>query len=77
MILQQSVGGPYLTRNEARARLNMTAIDGGDELIVPLNVTANGDQNPIPAAPPTETPAPGSPDAGATPKKMNGAAVLR
>lgn len=50
-ILQQSVGGPYLTRNEARARLNMSAIDGGDELIVPLNVTANGDQNPIPAAP--------------------------
>jgi len=65
-ILQQSVGGPYLTRNEARARLNMTAIDGGDELIVPLNVTANGDQNPIPADP--------EPPAVETPKK-NGHAV--
>ena len=65
-ILQQSVGGPYLTRNEARARLNMTAIDGGDNLIVPLNVTANGDQNPIPADP--------EPPAVETPKK-NGVAV--
>ena len=65
-ILQQSVGGPYLTRNEARARLNMTAIDGGDNLIVPLNVTANGDQNPIPADP--------EPPAVETPKK-NGAVV--
>lgn len=50
-ILQQAIGAPYMTRNEGRAKLNMPAVDGGDELIVPLNVTANGDQNPIPAAP--------------------------
>lgn len=41
-VLQSSTGGPWLTRNEARARLNLPAIDGGDELIVPLNVTEGG-----------------------------------
>lgn len=50
-LLQTAIGGPYMTRNEGRSRLNMPRIDGGDHLIVPLNVTANGDQNPIPAAP--------------------------
>jgi HK97 family phage portal protein len=37
-----AVGGPYMTRNEYRARQNLPPIDGGDELIVPLNVTAGG-----------------------------------
>lgn len=41
-ILQSAVGGPYMTRNEARAKLNMRALDGADELIVPLNVTEGG-----------------------------------
>lgn len=41
-VLQSSVGGPYMTRNEARARMNMPALPGGDELIVPLNVTEGG-----------------------------------
>ena len=41
-VLQSSVGGPWMTRNEARAKLNMPAIEGGDELIVPLNVTEGG-----------------------------------
>jgi HK97 family phage portal protein len=49
--LQKSVGAPYMTRNEARARLNLPQIDGGDDLIVPLNVTA-GDAAPDPAAEP-------------------------
>lgn len=48
-LLQTAIGGPYMTRNEGRTRLNMPLIEGGDELIVPLNVTQNGDQNPIPA----------------------------
>ncbi len=48
-LLQKACGGPYMLRNEARARLNMPRVEGGDELIVPLNVTQNGDQNPIPA----------------------------
>lgn len=41
-VLQSSVGGPWITRNEARARVNMPAIEGGDELIVPLNVSEGG-----------------------------------
>ena len=38
-IIQASVGGPWLTRNEARRDNNLPPIDGGDELIVPLNVS--------------------------------------
>jgi HK97 family phage portal protein len=41
-VLQASVGAPYLTRNEARARLNLPAIDGGDDLVTPLNVLVGG-----------------------------------
>ena len=41
-VLQSSAGGPWITRNEARARMNMPALPGGDELIVPLNVTEGG-----------------------------------
>lgn len=51
--LQASVGGPYMTRNEARARLNLPQLDGGDELITPLNVTATGSTGPEP--PPDDT----------------------
>lgn len=47
--IQKSVGGPTMTVNEARALDNRPPLDGGDELIRPLNVTTNGDQNPIPA----------------------------
>lgn len=45
-ILQSAVGGPWLTRNEARADNNLPPIEGGDELIVPLNVTAGGQASP-------------------------------
>ena len=38
-ILQAAVGGPWMTRNEARADNNLPPIDGGDEIIVPLNVS--------------------------------------
>lgn len=44
--LQTSVGGPWLTRNEARARQNLQAVDGGDELITPLNVLVGGQASP-------------------------------
>jgi HK97 family phage portal protein len=44
--LQSSTGGPWMTRNEARARQNLPAIDGGDELIVPLNVAEGGQASP-------------------------------
>lgn len=63
-VMQQAIGGPWLTINEGRAMDNRPPIDGGDELIKPLNVTQNGDQNPIPAddstpgMTPTEQPEP-------------------
>lgn len=44
--LSTMVGGPTMTRNEARARLNLPPIDGGNELIVPLNVTEGGQASP-------------------------------
>lgn len=40
--LSSAVGAPFLSRNEARARLDLPAIEGGDELIVPLNVLEGG-----------------------------------
>lgn len=55
--IASAVGGPTMTVNEARALDNRPPIEGGDSLIVPLNVTQNGNQDPIPAAPPDETPA--------------------
>ena len=45
-IIQASVGGPWLTRNEARADSNFPSIEGGDELIVPLNVIKGGQSSP-------------------------------
>lgn len=44
--LQTAVGGPYLSRNEARAILNRPAVEGGDDLIVPLNVITGGQASP-------------------------------
>lgn len=53
--LQMAVGGPYMTRNEARALSNLPQIDGADDLIVPLNVTVGSaapeadDEEPAPS----------------------------
>jgi len=49
--IQTSVGAPFLTRNEARARLNLPRIEGADELIVPLNVLVGGLASPTDTAP--------------------------
>lgn len=43
-----SVGGPWQTRNEARARENLPPIDGGDDLITPLNTTTGRNPKPAP-----------------------------
>jgi len=53
--LQTMVGGPVLTRNEGRARLNLPKLDGPehDELIQPLNVTTGGQASPTDSAPET------------------------
>ena len=45
-ILQSAVGGPWLTRNEARSDNNLPPVEGGDELIVPLNVVEGGQASP-------------------------------
>ena len=50
-ILQTSVGGPWLTRNEARADMNLPPMEGGDELIVPMNVTVGGQASPTDSTP--------------------------
>lgn len=44
-ILQSAVGAPYMTRNEARADMDLPPVDGGDKLVTPLNVN-NGIDNP-------------------------------
>lgn len=44
--LASAVGAPFLSRNEARARLDLPAIEGADELIVPLNVLEGGLSSP-------------------------------
>ena len=49
-VLQTSVGAPWITRNEARAMNNLPAIEGGDELIVPLNVIEGGLASPTDTA---------------------------
>lgn len=59
-VLQTQVGAPIRTRNEGRALLNLSKVEGGDDLITPLNVTAGG------LASPTDTgPKPGDPPGGA------------
>lgn len=47
----KAVGGPWMTRNEARALDNLPPIDGGDELITPKNVTEGGASDPTDTAP--------------------------
>lgn len=66
--LQAATGAPILTRNEARAKLDLPAIDGADELIVPLNVVEGGLASPYDADPTVERYAgePRTKDAGAS-----------
>ena len=45
-VMQSSVGGPWLTRNEARRDNNLPPVPGGDELITPLNVIMGGQASP-------------------------------
>lgn len=50
-ILSSAAGAPYLTRNEARARLNLPQIDdpSANELVTPLNVLIGGQASPVDA----------------------------
>lgn len=49
----RAVGAPWLRRNEARARRGLEPVEGGDDLITPLNVTTGGRANPTDTAPGT------------------------
>lgn len=50
-ILQTQVGAPIRSVNEARKMLNLPPVAGGDDLIVPLNVTKGGLASPTDTAP--------------------------
>lgn len=59
-VKQSATGAPWLTRNEARALENRPPIEGGDELVVPLNVLVGGLAAPndtAPDKPPAAAPA--------------------
>lgn len=45
-VLSSSTGAPWMTRNEARSRQNLPSVDGGDELVTPLNVLIGGQSSP-------------------------------
>ncbi len=49
--LQSAVGRPWMTANEARALENLPSMEGGDELVVPLNVLIGGRASPRDATP--------------------------
>jgi hypothetical protein len=53
-VMQTATGAPWLTRNEARARMNLPRMDdpSADRLIVPLNVLVGGQASPTDSAPP-------------------------
>lgn len=56
-VMQTMVGAPIMTRNEARARFNMTSLDGvADELVTPLNVLIGGQASPRDSGTQNETP---------------------
>jgi len=46
-VFSAAIGGPWMTRNEARALQDMPPLDEGYELIIPLNVTEGGQASPM------------------------------
>ncbi|WP_219813692.1 phage portal protein [Rathayibacter sp. AY1E1] len=68
--LQSSVGAPYMTRNEARARANLPSVPGGDVLLAPLNMIEAGITDPV-----AEEAAPGGELAGPQPGRKARALV--
>jgi len=50
-VLQTQVGAPIKTVNEARRLLNLPPVPGGDDLVVPLNVTKGGLASPTDTGP--------------------------
>lgn len=71
---QTAVGAPWMTRNEARARQNLPAVPGGDQLVTPLNVLLGGQASPRDSAPKA---LPGAPKAIAPASKISTRLVAR
>jgi len=62
--LQAAVGRPWMTPDEARARMNMPSMGGDAELLgTPLNVMVGGEPNPQDSAPVEPAPIEGAPKA--------------
>lgn len=69
--LQSAVGRPWMTADEARARMNLPSMGGdADELVTPLNVVVGGQASPQDSTPDTLPPAPGE-----TPKELKGKGI--
>ena len=41
-MMSSAIGAPWVTRNEGRSLMNCPPVEGGDELVVPLNVLIGG-----------------------------------
>ena len=44
--MSTATGRPFMTTNEIRARMNLPPVDGGDDLVTPLNVLIGGQSSP-------------------------------
>ena len=49
--LQSATGVPWMTVNEARALMNLPYVEGGDEMVIPLNVLVGGQASPTDSVP--------------------------
>ena len=54
--LVSASGRPVMTTDEARSKLNLPPIDGGDELVTPLNVVVGDNPKPSPQIMPPQDP---------------------
>lgn len=54
--ITSAVGRPWLTANEARAMENRPPVEGGDELVTPLNVLVGDNPRPAPNVMPPQDP---------------------
>lgn len=61
-VLSSAVGAPWMAPNEARAKVNLPPKEGGDDLIVPLNVTQGGQASPRDSGEQNVNPASDEPD---------------
>lgn len=68
-VMQTATGAPWMTRNEARAKDNLPALPGGDELITPLNVLIGGQASPTDSGTQNEEPT-AEPDHGEEPSDL-------